>query len=493
MPRGVRTRITMFATTVTLAVCLLVCVALYIGLHVSLHREVDAFLRGEVQEFKAVLVHEEDDELSEVEHEIRAELGSRLGTDLTFRLLDGSGRLLITSDPDDAFANPWTEPTPESAQSDVLFLTLSSSSPSQVRFCSERANLPGRGEFIIQAAYRLDRVDQSLFMCRIVCGAALILAALLSVIGGRAVAGRSLRPVAALTQAAKQLTARRLSTRLPRSGVNDELDDLADTLNDMLQRVDQSFRQIQQFTADAAHELRTPLTALKGNAELALTQMRSEAQLRAVIEQSLTYYRILARVTDDLLLLARLDAGQETLQFERFKLSMVVEDVVDLYRPLAQERGIEIMLHCAEETEVCADQGKIRRLISNLLDNSIKYMAYRGLIDVRVHRENGAVTTSIADSGKGISKDDLPHVFERFYRIDQARTGTGNAESRSVGLGLAICRSIVDAHGGNISISSELGKGTRVDVILPKATHTSEQFVTNHTIEQTGVRDSKQS
>lgn len=466
MPRSVRTRITLFATAVTLAVCLLVCVALYVGLHISLHREVDGFLRGEVQEFKAVLVHEEDDELSEVEHEIRAELGSRLGTDLTFRLLDASGRLLITSDPEDRFANPWTQPTPETAESDVLFQTLPSSSPSQVRFCSERALLPGRGEVIIQAAYRLDRVDQSLSVCRIVCGAAMLLAALLSVIGGRAVAGRSLRPVAAITDAAKQITARRLSTRLPRSGANDELDDLADTLNDMLQRVEQSFRQIQQFTADAAHELRTPLTALRGNAELALSQQRSEAQLRAVIEQSLTYYRILARVTDDLLLLARLDAGQETLQFERFTLSTIVEDVIDLYRPLAHEKGIEIVLHRAEETEVRADQGKIRRLISNLLDNAIKYMSDRGSIDVRVHRENGVVTTCIADNGTGISMDELPHVFERFYRIDRARTGTGSAESRSVGLGLAICRSIVDAHGGEISISSELGRGTRVTVVL---------------------------
>lgn len=467
MPQSVRTRITMFATAVTLAVCLLVCVVLYIGLHVSLHGEVDAFLQGEVQEFKAVLIHDEDDALSEVEREIRAELGSRVGTDLTFRLLDATGRLLITSDSDDPFADPWPLPPEASGREEAVFETLSSpSGASEIRCCSLRTALPTRGELIIQAAYRLDRVNQSLSICRVVCGAAMLVAAILSVIGGRAVAGRSLRPVADITRAAKQISARKLSTRLPRSGANDELDDLADTLNDMLHRVERSFRQIQQFTADAAHELRTPLTALKGNAELALTQSRSDAQLRAVIEQSLTYYRILARVTDDLLLLARLDAGQETLQFERIELSAIVEDVVDLYRPLALEKGIEIAFDTSTDTKVRADQGKFRRLMSNLLDNAIKFMGNSGAIDVSIHRENGVVITRIADSGPGISEDDLPHVFERFYRIDRARTGDGKPDSRSVGLGLAICRSIVDAHGGKITISSQMGKGTQVSVIL---------------------------
>lgn len=468
MPRSVRTRITMFATAVTLTVCLMVCAALYTGLHISLHREVDAFLRGEVQEFKAVLIHEDDDDLQEVEREIRAELGSRLGTDLTFRLLDSTGRLLITSDPDDAFANPWTLQPMDPADTPIVAFQTIPPSPgsSSVRFCSEHVNLPGRGDMVIQVAYRLDRVDQSLSVCRLVCAGAMVLAALFSIIGGRAVARRSLRPVADLTRTAKHISARRLSTRLPRSGANDELDALADTLNEMLQRVERSFRQIQQFTADAAHELRTPLTALKGNAELALTQSRSEAQLRAVIEQSLTYYRVLARVTDDLLLLARLDAGQETLQFERLNLSEIVEDVVDLYRPLAYEKRIEIAVQSSADTQVHADQGKIRRLISNLLDNAIKYMGDEGSIDVCVQRQNGVVTTCIADTGPGIAEDELPHVFERFYRIDRSRTGDGGADSRSVGLGLAICRSVVDAHGGDISISSELGRGTQVTVVL---------------------------
>lgn len=468
MPQSVGARITFLSTAVTLTVCLLVCVSLYVGLHISLHREVDAFLRGEVQEFKAFLLHEDDDDLEEVEYEVRTELASRLGNDLTFRLLDSSGRLLIASDPENPLANSWAPPESDFAEGSLPLLQTLQPSPgsSSVRICSEFANLRGRGDVIIQAAYRLDRVDHSLYVCRLVCAGAMVLAALFSIIGGRAVARRSLRPIADLTRTARQISARRLSTRLPRSGANDELDALTDTLNDMLQRVERSFQQIQQFTADAAHELRTPLTALKGNAELALTQSRSEAQLRAVIEQSLTYYRVLARVTDDLLLLARLDAGQETLQFERLNLSDIVEDVVDLYRPLAHEKRIEIEVKASADTQVHADQGKIRRLISNLLDNAIKYMGDEGSIEVQVQRLNGVVTTCISDTGPGIAEDELPHVFERFYRIDRSRTGDGGADLRSVGLGLAICRSVVDAHGGDISISSETGRGTQVTVVL---------------------------
>lgn len=471
MPRGIRTRIKLLAMTVTLGVCVLVCAALYTGLYVSLHREVDGFLEGEVHEFRAILMHEDDDDLEEIEREIRAELGSRRGTDLTFRLLDPKGYLLITSDPEDRFPNPWV--FTKAISTDPSIMSYEDLAGPGIhaphRFCEQRANLHERGEVIIQAAYRLDRVHRSLAACRWMCLAALLLAAVLSILGGHFVAGRSLRPVVAITEAAKHISARQLSMRVPHSGTGDELDDLANTLNEMLDRVENSFRQIRQFTADAAHELRTPLTALRGSAEFALTQPRSQDRLRGVIEQSLDYYRVLSRVTDDLLLLARLDAGQEPLAFERFSLPKLIDDIVDLYKPLATERGINIAVQHVGETWVRADQGKIRRLFSNLLDNAIKYMGGTGTVEVNNFDRNGDVGVTIADSGPGIPARDLPHVFERFYRVDGARTPKGDVDSRSVGLGLAICRSIVQAHHGEIWIESTPGHGTQVTFHLPRS------------------------
>lgn len=464
MLRSVRSRITLFATGVTLTVCLLTCAALYAGLHVALHREVDAFVMGEVQEFKAILVHEDEDDLAEIEREIRAELGSRAGNDLRFRLLDAGGHLLITSDPGDALPNPWV--TPLTAHPDAAGAWLEtmnqSSAPASVRVGSERMRLRGHGPVIVQAAYSLDRVNRTLSVCRWSCVAALLLAALFSILGGRAVARRSMRPVAAITQAARQVTGRRLSARVPRSGAGDELDDLAGTLNEMLDRVEQSFRQIQQFTADAAHELRTPLAALRGSAEHVLSQPRSEERLLSLIEQSLVYYRILSRVTDDLLLLTKLDSGQEPLRLAPFRLDAAVRDVVELYTPLATEQDIEIHVVSPDQVTVRADEGKIRRLVSNLLDNAIKYMTGAGTVSVDIQRSSGVVATIISDTGPGIPQEDLPRVFERFFRVDRARTHTSDAERRSVGLGLAICRSIVQAHGGEITVDSTPGRGTRV-------------------------------
>lgn len=471
MALSVQTRITLFAGTVTLAVCLLISVGLYVGLHVALHRGIDAFIEGEVREFSVLLMPGGEVDLARVEREIRAQLGSRRGTDLVFRLLDSSGRLLITSDPRDDFPPPKNMlATAQGDDRPVWFETYPGTEhKSSFRFCNERARLRDGREVIIQAAYTLSQVDRSLSVCRIMCIGGILLAMALSLLGGSIVARQSMRPVVAITEAARSISANRLSARVPRSGTNDELDQLANTLNAMLQRVEHSVEQIRQFTADAAHELRTPLTALRGSAEFALTQHRSKEQLRSVIEQSIEYYRVLSRVTDDLLLLARLDAGQEPLRLDHFSIPKLIEDVVDLYRPLAADEGVKIMVHPHEELVVCADSGKIRRLFNNLLDNSIKYMRGSGVVEVTIHSQNGRVSVAVADSGPGIPPEDLPHVFERFYRVDRARSASAEVDARSVGLGLAICRSIAHAHQGDITIESTKGLGTKVHFTLPRA------------------------
>ncbi len=473
MARSVRTRITILATGVTLGVSTLVCVGVYLGLHFALYREVDSFLEGEVHEFRAKLEHERNADLKEIEREIRAEIGSRSKDDLIFRMLDMNGNLLITSDPTERLPNPWSVPEKVFGDgADTWYETLNdSSSAAPYRTCAQFERLPNHGDVIIQAAYQIDRVQRSLALCRNLCLAAMAVSAVLSFFGGRAVARGSMAPVIRISKAARKISAQQLSARVPLAGTNDELDTLAQTLNDMLGRMERSFRQIQQFTADAAHELRTPLTALRGTAEHVLGQPRSEEQLRAAIEKSLEYYRLLGRVTDDLLLLAQLDAGQEPLQFEQFSLSRAVDDVVDLYRPLAGEHGIKLNCRGEDgEVLVTGDSGKIHRVLNNLLDNSIKYMGGAGTVEVSLEQQEGEVLLRVSDTGPGISSEDLPHVFERFYRSDRARSSTlRNTAMRSAGLGLAICQSIVHAHNGEILIGCTGGGGTKVTVRLPSA------------------------
>jgi heavy metal sensor kinase len=464
-PAKVGTRLTLWGMGTTLAVCAVLCCGLYVGLSVSLHREVDSFLEGEVQEFLAILHEEKDDSLETIERDIRLELGSRWRRDLTFRLLDTTGRVVVTSDPRDALPDPWKQPTPPKQATGVpRFDTIESSRFTHpVRVCSQWADLPARGEFLVQATYSLRGIVASLTAFRRLCIGTMILAAGLSLIAGRLLARKILRPVHRMTVAARRVRADKLSRRLSRTGNEDELDRLAAVLNEMLERLERQFKQIQQFTADAAHEFRTPLTALRGNAEVALSSHVAESELRGVLEASIEEYDRLSRIADDLLLLARADSGCPFLSYRRFALQAAVQDVVDLYAPLAQDKGVSLAFTSETSIEMDADGSRIRQVISNLLDNALKFTPAGGRITVSVGQTDSTAELAVADSGPGISAEHLPHVFDRFYRVDRVRT----REGAGAGLGLSISRTIVEAHGGSIRLTSRPGSGTTVIVRLP--------------------------
>ncbi|HUN82579.1 MAG TPA: heavy metal sensor histidine kinase [Phycisphaerae bacterium] len=463
-------RLTLWGTAVTTAVCLILCIGLYLGLSYSLYAEVDGFLAGEVQEFRTTL-NEYKGDLKEVERDIRRELGSRPRADLNFRLLDKDGNLLVTGDPRDRLDQHWAFEIP--ARSDIrpIFETIPIKGTEQsARVCMRWLKLPDGTPCVIQATYLLDRVGRSLSLYRRWSATGLIAAALLALWGGRWLARRSLRDVGRMTHAARRIGSGSLAERIARTGTGDELDHLAATLNEMLDRIENQFRQIQQFTADAAHELRTPLAALRSSAEVALSRPRSADELRKVVEDSIEYYGQLARLTDDLLLLARADAGQMQLHRERMRLDQAVCDVVDLFSATAHEKGIQLQVDRAEATWVNADAGRIRQLVGNLLDNSIKYIGQGSRIDVAVWGDNGRCLLTVKDDGMGVPAEDLPRVFDRFYRVDKARSSKNEAARTSgAGLGLAICRSITRVHSGTIELASGAEGGTRVTVSLPRA------------------------
>lgn len=458
-------KLTLWGTLITLLICATVCVLLYLGLSFSLHREVDGFLEGEVQEFSTVLIEEEDDSLEEIVQDIRQELSSRIRGDLTVRLLDASGRLRASSNQADRLPDPW--PMPRDAPKQIhepWYQTVKVNGiANPIRVCSQWTRLPDGTLQLAQATYVLNRLAASLNTFRNICIAAMLVAAVLSLIGGRLLARRSLRPMHRMTLTARHIGASRLAQRLERSGNGDELDRLAETLNAMLSRIERQVRRIQQFTADAAHELRTPLAVLRGNAEVALTSSRDGQALRQVVEESIDQYDHLTRIADDLLLLARLDAGEAILLREPVQLDKMVHDVIDLYSPYTTERRIELAIGACEPVKLPADEERLRQVLSNLIDNSIKYMGGPGRIDVSLTRANGEAQLTVADTGPGMPEEDIPHVFDRFYRVDRARSRRGQ---RGAGLGLPICRSIVEAHGGHIDITSSPGGGTSVAVAI---------------------------
>ena len=282
------------------------------------------------------------------------------------------------------------------------------------------------------------------------------------------IVGRALRPVEKISAAAQRIAAGNLSERINAEETESELGQLAGVLNSTFARLEASFAQQKQFTADAAHELRTPIAVLISEAQTTLARERGPADYRDSVAACLDTAQEMRRLTDSLLELARLDAGQEILRREKTDLSAIVEDCVKRIRPLAATRQLQILCDFAP-AEVFCDPTRLAQAVTNLLTNAINFNKDDGKIQIVTRRENSAVVLSVADTGCGIAAAELPRVFERFYRTDKSRSTGGN------GLGLSICQAIIVAHGGKIEVASRENAGTTFTVFLPAADGRNER------------------
>ena len=303
------------------------------------------------------------------------------------------------------------------------------------------------------------------------------LALLIAGLGGAFLTNRALRPVRELGLAAGRIEASDLSQRLPNSG-GDEFAVLATTFNGMLSRLESAFHameaayeQQRQFTADASHELRTPLTIIKANTSLALLNGGTAADYRCALEAADLGADRTIRLIQDLLLLARADAGSDPMHRECVPLGVVLTQAAEAalaarHHPHPDLDHPHTALHLpAIDLNVSGDEHSLRRLFSNLLENALRHTSPDGTVTVTAEQQGAAIVVKIIDTGEGIALVHLPHLFDRFYRADSARSGA----TGGTGLGLAICRSIVEAHGGAISLESVAGVGTTVTVTLPAA------------------------
>jgi two-component system OmpR family sensor kinase len=293
------------------------------------------------------------------------------------------------------------------------------------------------------------------------------LALLAAALGGALLTDRALRPVRQITQAAAQIGASDLSDRLPVKG-QDEFSELAATFNGMLSRLEQAFTQLaqaleqqQRFTADASHELRTPLTIIKANTSLALEEERSNVEYRRALEAADRAADTTNRIVQDLLLLARGDVGQLGVDRRPTRIGELLQRAAEPFRgshipPISVELSDPSLA-------VAADPHHLVRLFGNLLENAVRHTPPTGRITVSAHDEEDSVVVRVEDTGEGIAPEHLPHVCERFYRVDAART----RRHGGTGLGLAICQSIVEAHHGSLTLESVVGEGTTVTVRLP--------------------------
>lgn len=318
------------------------------------------------------------------------------------------------------------------------------------------------GGALVQVAYPLGREEHFLGILAGVMGLLALGGLGLAVVGGRLITRRALRPLQGLTHTARRISTTDLSCRIPLDGPRDELYTLAETFNQMLDRLEKGFRSQQEFVAAASHDLRTPLTIIKSYAGLLKRWGKDD---RAVMEESvqamLKAAGVMERLVNDLLLLARMQA-RPSFEIMPLSLGELAEETVKEAGALSG--GINIELDTVEQAVVAADEYYLRRALWALVDNAIKYNQPGGevAVSVTVNKNVGEASLSVTDTGPGIEAGDLPRIFDRFYRGDPARS-----QGKGFGLGLSLAQEIIESHRGRVTVDSRPGKGSRFTIVLP--------------------------
>ncbi len=383
-----------------------------------------------------------------------------------YRIYDGSGNVGSRSKGVNASKFPLTQ----EAYSDALkgkttYETITIDGVSPIRMITMPVLREDKLVNLVQVGTSLESVQETLKNLQIFMFAAIPSVLLIATLFGRFMARRALKPVAKIIQTAREVTdGVDLSKRIPVPEVQDEIGQLATTFNDMLDRLDGSFKQIQQFSSDASHELRTPLTVLQGQNELILNKQRNAKEYQEVISSNLEEINYMSKVLEDLFVLSRSDENQIQLDCKPMDLREIIDEVYKHAEALAADKNIRIAIAFLEPVSINGDPVRLRQMVWNILHNAIKYTPPGKQIKISLEDQGESAYLTVQDTGIGISEEDLPHIFDRFFRVDKARS----RKEGGSGLGLSICKHIVEAHKGRIDVESELGKGTKFKIRLPK-------------------------
>jgi heavy metal sensor kinase len=333
-----------------------------------------------------------------------------------------------------------------------------------VRLYSRALIQDGKAFGVVQVGTSLSEVDTTLYDVGIQLLFIAPLALLLSALVSYWLASRAFVPIDRLTQAARSIKARDLRQRVPVPRAHDEVRDLALTLNEMIDHLEQAFIRQRRFVADASHELRTPVAVIRSKMDMALLQIFQPEDYVSLFHTIHTESERLSRLISDLLVLARADEGQIHLEREVVRFDLLVEAVTATLEPLATEYDVAMAVEATESVSVMGDEARLMQVVINLLENAILYTNVGGRVCVRVHSKNAQIYLVVRDTGIGIAPEHLPHIFDRFYRVDPARMRTEGGNS---GLGLAIVDWIVKAHSGSIAVESQVGQGSTFTVVFP--------------------------
>lgn len=322
--------------------------------------------------------------------------------------------------------------------------------------------------FIIAVSQPLERVTDELKEIRNIFYIAVPLALALAGVGGWFLARRSLAPVVVMSERARRIGAKNLEERLPVVNPRDELGRLASTFNELLARLGAAFAQQRRFMADASHELRTPLSVMRTASSVTLErEHRDESEYREALRIVGEQARRLTRIVEDMFTLARADAGHRALQRSEFYLDELLAESARAAAVLGARKGVEVALDDSAEAPFTGDEGLMRQMFLNLLDNAVKHTPQGGRVNARLEVRNGDYRVTVSDTGSGIPAEAQPHIFERFFRADKARARSEPGNGGGAGLGLSIAQWIAHAHGGDLKLQRSDARGSIFVASLP--------------------------
>lgn len=455
----IRWRLALWYSAFLALALLIVSVVIYVGLQRLLERSLDADLRREVATVLAV-TRVEDGRLSVAEDAL-----PRPADDQLIRVFDRDGdriaersRDLDEDDLNEAALAAGRDRALD-GETDLRWVTAHDE---RLRVLSQPVRTSDAPAGVVQVGLSDDAVAEPLAVARRVLGVTAPLILLVASVGGVWLAGRALGPVDRMTRLAAAIEADSLSRRIDLPASNDEVGRLARTFNAMLDRIESAFQRQRQFTADAAHELRTPLALMQSQIELALRKPRDPEADQAVLTALTGDVERLTRLAGTLLLLARGDAQRLELEREQVDLAALIDLVAAHYRSRADEAGVTLILE-TEPVTLWADEDRLIQVLVNLVENALRYTPANRRITLGCRAEDGVAHLWVRDEGIGIAPEHLPHLFERFYRVEPGR----ERGQRGVGLGLSIVQAIVEHHGGTVTIASQPDEGATVSICLP--------------------------
>jgi heavy metal sensor kinase len=437
-------------------------VGMWFILRENMHDIADTTLASEVEDVRRFLEGQRSDQtLADLRKTVTDEYSSETGGDY-LQIVDVDGNWIYRSPALVEYGFPAVSPN-------LLRKTVHEDERvgrRPFRFVSQRIDVHGRA-YTVQAGTPTHEEVETLerFQSYLLMFAPLLLLA--AGIGGYWLSRRALSPVDALTRTARTITGHTLSSRLEQLHTGDELQRLSDTLNEMLVRIEIAFNRVTEFTADASHELRTPISLIRTEAELALRRSRGEEEYREALRHILLEAERTTSLIEELLALARADSGRQALNIQPIDLRGALKEVATGWRQVANVRGLQFSERILNaELRVLGDAAALRRVVDILLDNAFKYTPTPGgTVSLSAEEEEGAAVISVRDNGMGIAEGEQDRIFERFYRVDKARS----REMGGAGLGLSIAQWIVQQHHGKIIVESTLGAGSIFRIQLPLA------------------------